>query len=76
MKTKTITLSFKVPAKYKWVAVQPFGEITLFTRKPKVVKGKAGYWDLQRNEIRIEDPDILQANKFNDEEWKKTLKKI
>jgi hypothetical protein len=55
VKTKTIKIS--VPAKYRWIATQPWGQQMLFTRKPKIDDDPCGpYWETQQVELEIPGP--------------------
>lgn len=37
MKTKTISISFQIPADYKFMAQTPWGSFILFKRRPKMI---------------------------------------
>lgn len=57
VKTKSVTLKIKVPVEYKYLAVQPWGEVSLFKRKPKWVTAEWSentfFWDTQTDEISL-----------------------
>lgn len=80
MKTKPIYLNFKVPAKYEWVAVQPWGEINLFVKKPKIFvdpdDSNLSWWETKDVDYLSlgENEAFNNANKTDD--WKNSLGKI
>ena len=75
---KTIIISIKVPDDYKFLAVQPYGDINLFKNKPSIISDgeKEEYWDLQNDEISVfgDASPLLSLNM--DENWKNSLKEI
>lgn len=81
METKKITIEVNVPADCRFIAWQPFGQLTLFRRKPEIVKDASGagesveYWGVQKKEIElIGTAEIAVLNLKED--WKKSLKEI
>jgi len=78
MKTKTIELKIKIPVSYKWMAINSFGEILIFKRKPEIVKSEYSdlgeYWGCQDDEISILSENLLVFNQNKD--WKDSLTKI
>lgn len=73
MKTKPVTI--QIPVKYKWRAVQPWGEVTFFIRKPVIVKDTLiegdEYWGAQDDEFSIE-----YEGQPRPKDWKKTRQRI
>lgn len=70
MKTKQITIS--IPAKYKYQITQPWGQIELHTRKPRIHMDDAevGYW-LDTGEY-LQFPELVP----NCPNWKQSLIEI
>jgi len=57
-KTKQISLTFCVPRSYKYAAIQPWGQIILFKKKPMLIAdypNESDYWALQAGEITLND---------------------
>lgn len=79
MKTKKITIP--VPSKYKWMAIQPYGDLTLFTVKPCLDNNGDWFQDgkvqrlLEWYKGNKDDFDIHLDLPYN-ENWRKTLKRI
>ena len=67
-------LHINIPSGYRWLAIQPWGSIMIFKRKPRLIEmpntTPSGYWDLQKDEITINGG----RNKVKD--WQNTLKKL
>lgn len=76
MKTKILTLKLKIPSRYKYLAIQPYGDIVLFTSKPKITKdtGNYEYWKIQESEACL-TKDNLSCYNFS-KNWKKSVRKI
>ncbi len=89
MKTKTITLTLNVPNNIKYLAVQPWGEIMLFPKKPRIVLDRpltepdntvdsSEYWDVQVGELTLSSEDnkgvIEDCNRPKN--WKETVQKL
>jgi hypothetical protein len=80
MKTKSITI--QVPAKYKWLAVQPDGATVLYECKPKV--GNNGdYYDEEETQLiefwcRVKGDycELDEISLGECEHWRTSLRKI
>ena len=74
---KTINIQLNIPDRYKWLAVQPWGEITLFANKPEIESPPDGYefWSVSKDEASLtNDNEIEDLNKVED--WKTSLRPI
>lgn len=76
MKTKTITVPIEIPADYKYLARQPWGEIILFKNKPSIYVGDShSYWESQKDEFcLINNFELCPTNSFWMEQQSKTWK--
>lgn len=74
---KKIFVQVEIPTDYKWVAVQPWGEIMAFKHKPTLLTVTedgiklSPFWKMQANELVISNKGV-PAN----ESAEKTLQRI
>ncbi len=69
-----ITLKLTVPDGYRYLARQPFGDITIFKQRPVIVTedGGSSYWALQDDELSLV-PDYLSRLQPQGGDWKDSL---
>ncbi len=77
MKTKSLTI--QIPAKFRWIATQPYGVDTLFKTKPTIQNN--GDYDINNNLIEFwncgdGDIDIDLGEIESCPNWRETLRKI
>jgi hypothetical protein len=66
-----------VPKGYRWSAIQPWGELVLFRRKPKIVSDHHDeYWDTQHDELPVTADDIEVERPWSSATWKDSLRRI
>ncbi len=76
---KTITITIKIPAEYRYMATQPYGDVCLFKEKPVLGFGMTGeeFWTQQVDEISVLGDDrLLAANSCGFEDWKNSVKDL
>jgi hypothetical protein len=78
MKTKELSLNIRIPAKFKYLARQPWGDITLFEEEPKIVGDyeEVSCWGTQNGGRlslfgSVAEADLLDVN--TPEDWKNSL---
>jgi hypothetical protein len=73
MKTKPITL--EIPAYFKYLAIQPWGEYLISSVKPYIIKDDCDYeyWNTQKDSPETCIDFQLDMKNIN---WKESLRKI
>lgn len=81
VKTKTLTLTLTVPKEYKYIAVHPWGGISLFKEKPELMfeeeewgngVEKIWNWKNQKDELEIGE----FASEEEKKNWKNSIREI
>lgn len=75
---KKINIEVVIDPLFKWIAVQPWGEVIAFTHKPKVFidwsedeSGRVGYWEVTKGK----EITLTQAGDQS-ENWKQSARRI
>lgn len=76
---KEITLTIKIPARFKYLAIQPYGEISLFTERPEIVEetegdAKVRYWGQQNDEKSLIYSGLIHLQDVTD--WEHSVRRI
>lgn len=84
MKTKTVTVGIVIPAGFRWIACQPWGQWLVFRLRPKVVKQYAHqegdyipeYWQSNAEELTLVDLDHMRYPQASAKHWRESLRPV
>ena len=73
---KKLRLQINVPADYRYLAIQPWGETVIFKKEPVVfIEGSDEYWKMQMDEISMANHQNIVCLNYP-KNWKNSVKKI